>query len=70
MWQQGAQNFMLAPRKFLENPRPSSFQSGIGVISGWVCEADEVAIEIDGQAWPDGLWDRAGGHGCRVWRQQ
>ena len=24
-------------------------QSGIGVISGWVCEADEVVIEIDGQ---------------------
>ena len=33
----------------LENPRPASFQSGIGVISGWVCEADEVVIEIDGQ---------------------
>ena len=52
VWQQGAQNFMLAPRKFLENPRPSSFQSGIGVISGWVCEADEVVIEINGQPWP------------------
>ena len=33
----------------LENPAPASFQSGIGVISGWVCEADEVVIEIDGQ---------------------
>ena len=31
----------------LENPSPASFQSGIGVISGWVCEAEEVVIEID-----------------------
>ena len=34
----------------LENPRPASYQSGIGVISGWVCEAETVVIEIDGQA--------------------
>ena len=34
---------------FLENPRTDSSQSGIGVISGWVCEANEVLIEIDGQ---------------------
>ena len=33
-----------------EPPAGRSFQSGIGVISGWVCEADEVVIEIDGQA--------------------
>jgi hypothetical protein len=32
----------------LENPRPGSFQSGIGVINGWVCEAEEVIIEING----------------------
>ena len=66
VWEQSLQNFMLAPpegnpaarpaeqpdpRKFLENPRPSSFQSGIGVISGWVCEADEVVIEINGELW-------------------
>ena len=31
----------------LENPAPASFQSGIGVLSGWVCEAEEVVIEID-----------------------
>ena len=31
----------------LENPSPASFQSGIGVISGWVCDAEEVVIEID-----------------------
>jgi len=33
----------------LENPRPDSFASGVGIISGWVCEADQVAIRIDGQ---------------------
>ncbi len=32
----------------LENPQPYSGQSGIAVISGWVCEADYVDIEIDG----------------------
>lgn len=44
---------------FLENPTPrpsraivytfeppDSFQSGVGVISGWVCEADEVLIRV------------------------
>ena len=34
----------------LENPGPDSFQSGIGVISGWVCEAEAVVIEINGEA--------------------
>ncbi len=32
---------------YLENPGPNSFQSGIGVLSGWVCEAEEVEIEIE-----------------------
>ena len=32
---------------YLENPGPASFQSGIGVISGWVCEADVVEIEME-----------------------
>ena len=31
---------------YLENPGPASFQSGIGVISGWVCDADAVKIGI------------------------
>ena len=35
-------------RGTLENPRPASFQSGVGVLSGWVCEAEEVEIEIVG----------------------
>ena len=32
----------------LENPQPGSLQSGIGVISGWVCQASRVDIAIDG----------------------
>ncbi|MEW6270161.1 MAG: S8 family serine peptidase [Thermodesulfobacteriota bacterium] len=32
----------------LENPSPGSFQSGIGVISGWVCSAAVVTLSIDG----------------------
>lgn len=34
----------------LENPQPESFASGISVISGWVCNAQRVDIEIDGGA--------------------
>ena len=33
---------------FLGNPRHNSSQSGVGVISGWVCEAETVEVEIDG----------------------
>ena len=60
VWQEAQQNFALASgagggsgthrdpdRAFLENPRPGSFQSGIGVLSGWACEADTVVLEID-----------------------
>ena len=31
----------------LENPQPG-FQSGIGLISGWVCDAQHVTYQIDG----------------------
>ena len=34
------------PRGVLENPKPGSFQSGIGVLSGWVCEATAVELEF------------------------
>ncbi len=33
---------------FLENPGPDSFQSGIGVVSGWVCGAARVEIALNG----------------------
>ena len=32
----------------LENPQSGSFQSGIGIISGWACEADRIDIEVSG----------------------
>jgi hypothetical protein len=32
---------------FLENPAPDSFQSGLGLISGWHCTAQRIEIEID-----------------------
>src|SRR6185369_17369986 len=31
----------------LENPAPDSFQSGLGLISGWHCTAQRIEIEID-----------------------
>src|SRR5438067_1172736 len=31
----------------LENPRPGSFQSGIGLVSGWVCSANRVDVVFD-----------------------
>jgi hypothetical protein len=31
----------------LENPQPASAQSGIGVISGWVCSASKIEVVID-----------------------
>ena len=34
----------------LENPQPDSFQSGIGIISGWACNAGRIEIAFDGGA--------------------
>jgi len=31
----------------LENPQPGSIESGIGVISGWNCQATTITIQID-----------------------
>ena len=33
---------------YLENPDADSFQSGVGVLSGWVCAAAVVEIELNG----------------------
>ena len=66
-WQQTQQNFVIAEGAapagttnrmgtpgvgYLENPGPNSFQSGIGVLSGWACEGTEVVIELNGQPQP------------------
>ena len=32
----------------LENPQPGSFQSGVGVISGWACDAQTIEVSFDG----------------------
>ena len=65
-WQQTQQNFVIVDGMpptganragtpgvgYLENPGPNSFQSGIGVLSGWACEGTEVVIELNGQPQP------------------
>ena len=62
VWQQPSQNFVIvggdapvgvnragvAGVGYLENPGPDSFQSGVGVISGWVCAAALVEIALNG----------------------
>lgn len=63
VWQEAGQHFTLrdgqpppvsatpasAVTGMLEVPAPGSFQSGRGSISGWVCDAEAVVIEINGQ---------------------
>ena len=69
-WEEALQNFVIrgdspagedsgtsSARGVIENPRRRSFQSGIGVVSGWVCEADSVEIQFDNGA----LFDAAYG---------
>ena len=60
LWQEARQNFAIADGAapsgetrsgvadvgYLENPSPNSFQSGVGVLSGWVCEAETVEIRL------------------------
>ena len=35
-------------QRTLETPQPDSFQSGIGVISGWACNAQTIEISFNG----------------------
>ena len=59
-WQEAQQNFVItdgsqgsgggtrgSPPRVLENPAPGSFQSGLGIISGWVCEADIIEVQFN-----------------------
>ena len=43
--------YLLASSAFaqgvLENPRDNSFQSGIGIFSGWYCDAEKIELIID-----------------------
>ena len=34
----------------LENPAPGALKSGVGLISGWVCDADMLEVSFDGGA--------------------
>ena len=66
-WQEARQNFVITDGRsppssdstgssavpgYLENPAPNTFQSGIGPLSGWVCEAEAVTLKINGQSYP------------------
>ena len=55
----------VAPVKgVLENPGHRSFRSGIGVISGWVCDAETVEVQIRRERYPMAYgtprWDTEG----------
>jgi len=59
VWQESVQNFVVTSEDValgtpkatgdgvLENPLPNSFQSGVGIISGWACEANKLEIQIN-----------------------
>ena len=38
------------PEAYLESPAQGSFESGISLIRGWVCQAGTVEVQIDGGA--------------------
>ena len=71
VWQQSLQNFVIqgdmrrsggssgTPPRILGNPQPGSFQSGVGVISGWVCEAEQIDIVFNPGTATEEAW-RAG----------
>ena len=81
-WQQGQQNFVLtdgnpvrgggtsgAPPHVLENPASGSFQSGIGLISGWVCDAQTITIRFDDGPPQEAAYGTSpGGYSGGVWR--
>ena len=67
VWQEARQNFVITNGQtpptfsstgsstapgFLENPAANTWQSGIGPLSGWVCDADDVTLRINGRAYP------------------
>ncbi len=44
-----SQGVIAAPQGQLETPSQNSFQSGVGLIRGWVCSASRVDIEVVGR---------------------
>ena len=53
---------------YLENPGAESFQSGMGVLSGWVCDAAVVEMEINGTQRSSRLRHRPGRYRWGLWR--
>ena len=49
----------LRAQAVFENPQPGSFQSGLGVISGWVCDAERIDIVFNPGTAREQTW-RAG----------
>ena len=41
---------------FLENPGNGSHASGVGIISGWVCEAEKVIIVFNEETWAEAAY--------------
>ena len=50
--QGGGHNRVAGLEAMLENPSLGSSQSGIGIISGWACEAGQIVIELAGTPVP------------------
>ena len=48
----------------LGNPQPGSFQSGMGVISGWVCDTEQIDIVFNPGTAKEETW-RAGSRTTR-----
>src|SRR5204863_9390281 len=44
----GAAFSIAASAGTLENPQPGGRESGIGIVSGWFCNANRIDVEIDG----------------------
>ncbi len=75
-WQEARQHFVIIsgeapdgtqdtgnghPEYVVENPPVGSFQSGIGLVSGWACEAEMVEVEFLPEAGES--WRTAAGYG-------
>ncbi len=50
----GGYNQVAGVSAVLENPSLGSAQSGVGVISGWACEAQNIVIELNGEPYRAG----------------
>lgn len=60
VWQQAAQNFLIrseerasggnsgSPPAVLDSPLPGAFVSGVSLVNGWVCDATQIQIALDG----------------------